>query len=184
MTARLAVRRCSLPGALLLGLALVGAGCDRLPDEQWLRFLGFKQNDKTISILEGTLRGTTDKADAELMNSSYGVTGTGSATGIQIFRARVEYLIDGFSPPSMEYPLNVYLPAPTATTGSKVTVSGFPLAPVELKTWLLDTHAFDDPLLTPDVRLTARVTFFGRTDEGAELQSAGGIAITLHNTAP
>jgi hypothetical protein len=181
---RLAVR-CA--GAALLILAVVGAGCDRPPDEAWLRFLGFARTGETASLalLEGKLRdGITDAADANFENRSLGVARDTAGTGVLVFRARVDYRMTGFAPPPAEYAVNLYLPAATGADASTTTatLTAFPLATAALKHWLIETQAFEDAEERPTVDLTAIVTFFGVTDEGTELQTSGGISLSLANT--
>lgn len=180
-------RRVPTAALAVLVLALALFGCNRPPDEAWLRFLGFRESGGTtpLTVLSGNLLdGATDSADAAFSNGSEPV-GVGSGTGIFVYRALVEYQLPGFSPPAADYPLNLYIPAGTPASGTTpasggtATLGAFPLATVSLKNWLIQTHAFDDPKLVPAINLTARVTFFAVTDEGLELRTAGGIAITL-----
>ena len=84
----------------------------------------------------------------------------------------------GFSPPAGEYPLNLYLPPPAESTATTGTLTAFPLAPASLKQWLIDTGVRGPRY----VQLTAHVTFYGETDEGASLQTEGSIRIALTNT--
>jgi hypothetical protein len=183
-------RRAAAAAAALVVLGLVALGCGRPPDEAWLKFLGFRESgtETTLATIEGDLSsGTADSADAAFTNASItlGTTSGSTGTGITVKRARVEYKMNGFSPPAEEYPASLYLPASSVSSGTvtaeKATLTGLPLASVSLKRWLLDTHAFDDPISTPTVRLTAQVTFFAETDEGGDLEVSGSIAIVLTN---
>lgn len=169
-------------GGALLVLAALAAGCGRPPDEAWLRFLGFTQSAKTISVLEDSLREeTTATVDADFENKSLYV-GQKSGAGILVNRARIDYRMSGFSPPSAEYPLNLYLAPPADGAATTGTLTAFPLVSTALKEWLINTGAFDDAASDPIVELTARVTFFGETDDGAALETEGSIRIELTNT--
>jgi len=176
--------------AAVIALALLGAGCQRPPDEAWLRFVGFASKGSTsnLSILEAKLRdATSNEADALFENRSSGVSAGADGTGILIHRARVDYRMARFTPPAAEYALNLYLPAGAGSNDNSsdavetATLSAFPLATASLKRWLIETGAFEDTEQTPSVELTALVTFFAVTDEGAELQTSGGISISLLN---
>jgi len=180
----------ALAAAALFLLAVVAPGCGRPDDEAWLRFLGFRDDgNSTLTVLEGDLNdGNADSANAAFSNVSVIVGGSdsGAGTGILVKRAHVDYKLSGYSPPSEEYPLNLYLGPSSHTNGTAGTTAGstegetsFPLATVSLKQWLIDTGAFSDSSATPTVRLTADVTFFAETDEGTELEVHGSIAILL-----
>ena len=185
------LRGVRIVAASLLVLAVTVTGCARPPDEAWLRFLGFKDGDATLTVLEGELNdGKSDSADAVFSNASVtvGVSGGGTGTGILVKSARVDYRLSGYAPPSTEYPLNLYL-GPSSHTNGTATVSGaaegrtsFPLVPVSLKQWIIKLHTFNNASATPTVKLTANVTFFAETDEGTELEVHGSISIVL-NTA-
>lgn len=189
-------RGARLAGALLLVAVMSASGCGRLPDEAWLRFLGFTDTSSgtpaaaaattfsgSLTVFSDELRVATDgKVSAELENRSVGVGTSGSGTGILVYRARVEYYVAGFDPPAGDYPLNLYLAPPKSGETTPGTLTDFPLAPAWLKQWLLKTHRFDDADRFPYIDITARVTFYGVTDEGTELQTTGGIGITLTNT--
>ncbi|HWR98613.1 MAG TPA: hypothetical protein VN317_09365, partial [Candidatus Methanoperedens sp.] len=162
-------------------VAALAGGCDRPPDEVWLRFLGFGADAASITLVEGKLRdGTTNGADALFENASASVGTTGGGTGVFIDRARVEYRMSGFAPPAFEYPVSLYLPAP-GDAASKGTLKNLPLAPVGLKRWLIDTGAFADATTVPSLALQARVSFFAVTDEGLRLETGGGISVVLAN---
>ncbi len=171
----------------LLAVSALTSGCGRPSDGTWLRFRGFKRGATTLSVVKDILRGeATSTVDVEFENRSVNV-GSSGGTGILVYRARVDYRLAGFSPPSAEYPLNLYLPPPagattggtTATTG---TLSAFPLPSTSLKLWLIDTGAFEDTGRNPVVELSAHVTFFGETDDGLKLETEGSIGIVLTNT--
>jgi hypothetical protein len=172
----------------ILALAVVAPGCGRPPDEAWLRFLGFKSGDSTLTVREGDLNdGKTDSADAAFSNTSVivGASDSGAGTGILVKSARVDYKLSGHSPPSEDYPLNLYLPSShsngTATTANATEgQTSFPLATASLKRWLIDAHAAGS---SPTLRLTANVTFFAETDEGTELEVHGSISILLSSSA-
>ena len=167
--------------------ATLAAGCERPPDEAWLQFLGFHDaaTAENIAVLQGELRnGETDSADALFRNTSLTVGVDGAGSGVLVYRARVEYSMADLQPPANEYALNLYLPAPSHTSGSSGTttdvtgtITGFPLAPASLKSWIIGTGA----ATRPTVNLTARATFFARTDDGSELESPGSISIALSN---
>jgi hypothetical protein len=170
-------------GGALLAFAVLAPGCGRPPDEAWLRFVGFKQGGATISVVKDSLREeTTTTVDVELQNGSL-IVGQKTGTGILVNRARVDYRMPGFSPPSAEYPLNLYLAPPADDKATTGTLSAFPLAPSSLKQWLIDTGAFDDANSEPVVELTAHVTFFGESDDGLKVETEGGIGIALTNGA-
>ena len=181
-------RRCArVTGLALLALAALAAGCARSPDEAWLQFLGFKQSGKTISVFTDNLSGgATATVDADFENRSFYVKQNGG-TGILVYRARIDYQMDGFSPPAAEYALNLYIASPATTTTTTTTatttttsttatgtLSGFPLAPASLKSWLIG-HAAGAAV----VELTARVTFFAETDQGDKIETHGSIGIAL-----
>jgi hypothetical protein len=175
-------RRTRFAGAALLALALLAAGCGRPPEEAWLRFLGFKQAGKTISVFSDNLYGdAVTTVDADFENRSLYVQNEGGS-GILVYRARVDYLMTGFAPPAAEHALNLFIAAPshtsgsTTTSGSTGTLSGFPLAPASLKNWLIG-RADDSAVL----ELTARVTFYAETDQGAKIETHGSIGIVLNN---
>jgi len=178
------IQRVRLAGVALLVFSLV-PGCGRPPDEAWLRFLGFKQGDKTISVFEDQLRGkSTATVDVAFENRSLFV-GQNGGTGILVRHARVDYRMSGFSPPAAEHDLYLYLRPPESKAGASAvtgTLTGFPLAPAALKQWLIATRAFDSAVDTPVVALTARVTFSGETDEGGTIQIVGSIGVALTNT--
>ena len=176
-------RRCArFAGVALLVVTVFAAGCGRPPDEAWLRFLGFKQSSSTISTFTDHLREEINSTvDVELQNSSL-VVGKTDGVGIQVNRARVDYRMDGFSPPSSEFPVNLYLAPPAESKLTTGTLTTFPLVSASLKHWLIDTGAFDDATVTPVVELNAQVTFFGVGDDGGKLETQGGIGIALTNT--
>jgi hypothetical protein len=172
--------------AALLAVAVVAPGCGRPPDEAWLRFLGFKSGDSTLTVLEGNLNdGKTDSADAVFRNVSVtvGASDGGAGTGILVKSARVDYKMSGYSPPSAEYPLNLYL-GPSSHTNGTATSSGgetegrtsLPLATASLKQWLINAHAAGS---SPTVSLTADVTFLAESDEGGDLEVHGSVTILL-----
>jgi hypothetical protein len=178
-------------GAGIAGLALVaslalGYGCGRPSDEAWLQFLGFKQGGVTVGVFEDNLRGTvSDTVDVEFQNGSQGV-GVNAGTGVLLERARIDYRMDGFFPPSAEVPLNLYLDPPAASTTTPSTpttgtLSAFPLAPPSLKQWLIGTGAFENAVARPAAELTAQVTFFARAADGTKLETKGGVTIVLVN---
>lgn len=175
-------RSARFAGVALLAFTVLATACGRPPDEAWLTLLGFGDTTSATSTsLDGKLRdGTALTAKANLQNSSLYV-GQKVGTGILVNRARVDYRMSGYSPPSADYNVNLYLAPPAdskATTGT-LTVS---LASISLKQWLIDTGAFDDSASKPVVELTANVTFFGETDEGTKLEVKGSIGIALTNT--
>lgn len=172
-----------LTGALAAAVlaAALATGCARPPDEAWLRFLGFGVDGAVIGILEGDLRdGTGNGADALFENASDGLTKDGVGTGVLITRARVEYRLQSLSPPTYDYPVHLYIPPKTGDAAARGTIDNFPLIPVSLKRWIIDTGAFD-PGTTPAIGLSARVTFYGETDEGIPLDTSGGISLRLKN---
>lgn len=187
-----------LAGLASLALVVLALGCGRPPDEAWLRFLGFSVTTTSTAtttttttttttnttVVEGELRdGTTLSATANFQNASQNV-GTAGGTGIEVYRVRIDYRMSGYSPPASEYGVNLYLPAlgtgkdSTASTGS-LSVA---LAPISLKQWLINTGAFESQESKPVVDLTAHLTFYAKTDEGAELEVEGSVAIALTNT--
>jgi len=101
----------------------------------------------------------------------------------------VDYRMSRLSPPPAEYAVTLYLPSTAGSNDNdnssgaieSATLSGFPLATASLKRWLIETRAFEDEEQTPTVNLTAIVTFFAVTDQGAELQTSGGVSISLSN---
>ena len=158
------------------------------PDEAWLRFLGFNKSGEdtaSIAVLEGDLNdGKSSVADAVFRNTSttVGTIAGGTGTGVFVTSARIDYRMSGYSPPSVEYPLNLYLPASSikdgTVTSSEATVTDLPLAPVSLKHWLNANG-----VRSAAVDLTANVTFSAETDEGGKLETHGRIGIVLTNTA-
>ena len=166
-------------GVALLVCAVLTPACGRPPDESWLQFLGYSATGTVakLSVLSGDLGDGVDlSADAEFENGSLNV-GQKVGTGILVNRARVDYQMTGYAPPSVEYPLNLYLAPPAESKATTGILSAFPLAPVSLKQWLIDRGVSD-----PVVVLTAHVTYYGQTDEGARLQTEGGIKISMTNT--
>jgi hypothetical protein len=170
---------------------VLASGCGRPPDEAWLRFLGFRTSGATTTLasLSGDLNdGGSDSVDAAFENASItlGATSGSTGTGILVTSAHVEYTMSGHSPPSADYPLSLYLPPGSVSSGtvtySSGTVSGLPLAAASLKDWLIKTGAFDDPDKTPVVRLTAKVTFSAVTDVGGLVETTGSIALALTNS--
>lgn len=176
LTGRLCLR---FAGVALFAFVVLAAGCGR-PPESWLRFLGFSDgsslSSSTVTLFEGNLRdGKAMTANAILENRSLNADQK-VGTGIVVYRARVEYRMAGFSPPTEEYPVNLYLSPPGAGTATTGTLTDFPVVSAALKSWLIDNAA--DPSF---VNLTARVTFFGETDEGARLETEGSVGIALSN---
>lgn len=172
-------RRAAFAGVALLALAVLVSGCGRPDDEAWLRFLGFRASGESspLSVLNGDLADGTDlTVDVEFQNASLFV-GQKVGLGIEVNRARIDYRMSGFSPPAAEYPLSLYLPPPADGNPTTGTLTMFPLAPVSLQQWLIDAGVSD-----PVVELTARVTFYGVTDDGASVETAGSIRIALTNT--
>jgi hypothetical protein len=165
-----------LAGAAFLAIAAIAPGCGRPPDEAWLRFVGFKQGDKAVGVFTDNLYGAAAATvDADFENQSQNL-GKTDGTGILVYRATIDYRMSGASPPSADIPLNLYLPPRTAaaTSASPGKISGFPLAPTSLKNWVIG-HAAGPAV----VELTARVTFFAETDQGAGIETQGNIKIEL-----
>ncbi len=178
-------------GVALLALSVLAPGCGRPTDSAWLQFLGFRKSGATtaMAVLEGNLNdGTTDVADAAFKNASITVSTTDgtTGTGILITNARIDYRMSGFSPPSAEFPQNLYVPSSSTTKGTitstEATLSGLPLATASLKQWIIDNGAFNDSVSTPTVNLTALVTFSALADDGTKLEVAGSIGIALDAT--
>ena len=171
------LRGVRIAAAALLVLTVTVTGCGRPPDEAWLRCLGFQQSAATISVLEGDLNDeTSSTVDIELENSSQ-VVGRIPGTGILVNRTRIDYRMSGFSPPSADYPVNLYLSPPAEGKPTTGTLTAFPLASKSLKQWLIDAGVSD-----PVVELTARVTFYGLTDEGSQIETEASLGIALTNT--
>ncbi|MHB8834714.1 MAG: hypothetical protein ACYC9Y_03270 [Candidatus Methylomirabilia bacterium] len=170
-------RFATFAGVALLVSAVLASACGRPPDEAWLRCTGFSNADETtpLAVIEGKLDSTTLKANANFENRSLNVTNTGG-TGILVYRARIDYRMAGYSPPSAEYDFTLYLPPPAKSEATIGTLTAFPLASASLKQWLINAG-----VSTP-VELTARVTFFGETDEGGKIETVGSIGISLTNT--
>jgi hypothetical protein len=176
----------AIAAAALFICAVLATGCERPPDEAWLRFLGFRDSGgASITVLEGNLSdGKTDYAVAAFNNTSVivGSGNSGSGTGLLVKSARVDYRMSGSSPPSEEYPLNLYLGPSGHTNGTAAVTdtteaeTSFPVATASLKQWLISAHAAGS---SSTVRLTADVTFFAETDEGVGLEVHGSIAILL-----
>lgn len=180
-------------GVAILGLAVLSAGCGRPPDGAWLRFLGFSDattattnttttttTTATTTVLSGELRdGTALTAYANFENRSLIISQT-VGTGVLVYRVHIDYQMDRYSPPSVDYGCTLYLAPPAdskASTGSlKASV-----VPNSLKQWLIDTGAFESAINSPVVELSARVTFFGETDEGLRVETAGSVGIELSN---
>lgn len=178
-------------GVALLGFAVLAAGCGRPPDGAWLRFLGFSDTTTsttntttsttaTTAVLSGELRdGTALTAFANFENRSLNVGQTGG-TGVLVYRVHIDYRMDRFSPPSVDYGCTLYL-APPADSKSSTGSLKASLVPNSLKQWLIDTGAFQSATTSPVVELSARVTFFGETDEGLQVETAGSVGIELTN---
>lgn len=178
----------SRPRARFAGVALIAAGvvlsgCGRPSDSAWLRFLGFGDSaTATSTTLEGELRdGKALTASANFQNASQNVGQTTGGTGITVYRVHVDYRMSGYSPPAVDYDLSLYLTAPGdgATTTGALTVA---LASTTLKKWLIDTGGFEDTTSKPQVELTADATFYGKADDGTEIEAEGSISITLSNS--
>jgi len=167
-------------GVALLAFSVLSAGCGRPPDGAWLRFLGFSDTATTTektTVLNGKLRdGTALTAYAHFENRSLRV-GQSTGTGVLVYRVRIDYRMDKYSPPAVDYGCTLYLP-PSADPGSLKAS----LVPVSIKQWLIDTGAFKSAKNSPVVELTAQVTFFGETDEGLIVETNGSIGIELTNT--
>ncbi|HEY5999255.1 MAG TPA: hypothetical protein VI078_08135 [bacterium] len=170
-------------GPLLAAAALavaLGAGCDRPPDEAWLRFLGFDRSAAVdtvspLTVIEGSLASGVEKANAGFVNTSFTVGGdnTTAGTGIFVYSAHVEYGLAGSALPSYDYPVTLYLAAPKAGETTTGKIFDFPVVPAALKEWI----AANVPGSV--ISLTARVTFHAQTDEGTRLETDGGIQIVL-----
>ncbi len=166
-----------IAAAALLVLTITVTGCGRPADEAWLRCLGFQQSAETISVLEGDLNdATSSTVDVALENSSFGA-GRTTGTGILVTRTRIDYRMSGYAPPSADYPVNLYLAPPADSAPTTGTLTAFPLASQSLKQWLIDSG-----VRAPVVELTARVTFYGQTDEGAQIETEASLAIALTNS--
>lgn len=164
--------------ALAAAAILAAAGCERPPDEAWLRFVGFRSGDKNITVVEGKLRDkSTDYADAAFENATVQVGGgSGSTgTGILVGSARVEYTLGSSAPPVFEYPLALYLAAPKSGEATSGTVSDLPVVPAALKAWIIASGLTDGD----EVRLTARVTFTAKTDDNNPLEVGGSVSVVL-----
>ena len=174
------LRGVRIAAAALLVLTVAVTGCGRPPDEAWLRCIALKQSAATISVLEGDLNdGTSSTVDIELENSSL-VVGTKAGTGILVSRTRIDYRMTGFSPPAADLPVNLYLSPPADGKTTTGTLTAFPLASRSLKQWLVDAGVSD-----PVVQLTARVTFYGLTDGGSQIETEASLGIALTNaTSP
>ena len=168
-------------GLALFAIAVLSPGCGRPPDTAWLRFTGFSDattSTTMVTVVDGELRdGKSLSADGNFENHSLIVDKT-DGTGILVYRARIEYRMTGYSPPSAEYDFNLYLSPPAKSTATTGTLT-LPLAPISLKQWLIDTGAFDDSSAKPVIELTAHVTFFAETDDGTQLEVEGNIGIAL-----
>jgi hypothetical protein len=170
----------ALAAAVLAVAVVVAAGCDALPDEQLLRFLGFREpgGTDTISVVTGDLfDNATESVDAALRNATFTVgRNDDPGVGILVHKARVEYSLKGA--PSYEFPVTLYLPAPEnkgATT--EETINGLPIVPEVLKQWIEGSGA----QIHPSVRFTASVTFYARTDDGNDLEVEGSVAVELND---
>jgi len=163
-----------IAAAALLVLTVTTTGCERPPDDAWLRCLGFSVGNATTSlaVIEGELDNTTLKANANFENSSRNVTSTGGV-GILVYGARVDYRMSGYSPPAAEYGVTLYLQPPAKDAATTGTLTDFPLASASLKQWLINAGA------GAPVNLTARVTFFAETDGGVKIETVGSIGIVL-----
>lgn len=165
--------------AVIVAAAAV-AGCDALPDEQLLRFLGFREpgGSDNISVVTGDLfEISTESVDAQLQNATFTVgRNDDPGVGILVNKARVEYSLKGA--PSYEFPVTLYLPAPEskgATT--EESINGLPIVPEALKQWIKGSGV----QIHPSARFTATVTFFARTDDGNDLEVEGNIAVELND---
>lgn len=173
-------RRAAYLGVFFLAAAAFACGCGRPPDEAWLRFVGFSESDSassSLSVIEGELQDNTAlTAYANFENRSLNV-GQTVGIGILVNRAHVEYRMSGFAPPSDDYSLSLYLSPPTESTPTAGSLTAFPLASTSLLHWLINTGVSD-----PVVDLTARVTFYGVADNGADIETEGSLRVVLTNT--
>jgi hypothetical protein len=160
----------------VLVAAGLAPGCGRPTDEAWLQFLGFHASGATSMLVQitGDLSdGLPCAADADLQNSS-AILGKATGTGIHVTGAHIDYQLPGFSAPSTDIPVNLWLAAPAGGAPTTGTVTAFPVVSAALKQWIIANGAS-----AAAANLTAHVTFSGVTDEGVALESGGGIAIAL-----
>ena len=171
--------RCTAVSLLAVWAAL--AGCGPIEDSS-LKLLGFKQGGATISVYKDDLRASSPATiDVEFQNSGM-IVGQKGGVGILLKSARIVYMMDGHTPPIAQFPVSLYLAPPADGATTTATLSAFPLAPLELRAWLLATGAFNNETETPVVQLVATVTFSGKTEDGSPVETSGTIAIALTNT--
>lgn len=171
MMTRAAVR--GFAGVSLLASIAIASGCGTPPDESLLRIIAFEQNNEAIGVFKDTLsEESTETVDVKFENGSSNA-GLKSGTGVFVNRTQIDYRMAGYSPPSAEFLLNFYLEAPADGKSVEGTLTDFPLAPASLKRWISDAG------VKAVVELTAHVTFYGETDDGARLETEGDIEIAL-----
>ncbi len=174
-------------GLFLLGAAFFLAACSAPADETWFRITGFQGSGAdgattNIASLESEIRtNETDHVDVLLENFTTLVSVTDSVgVGIFVYHATVEYRLHGFSLPTYQYAVSLYLPPPGSLGGDGAgsgVLKDFPLVPVVFKRWLLNPQHFPTQIAHSPFQVSSHITLLARTDEGRELETTGDLTI-------
>lgn len=175
----------SILAALLCLSALVS--CSRPEDENWIQITSFSIDDVAISTLSSSLAAgeeglSDDVIDMGVTNFSTNAQGNTPGTGITIERIRVNYLFGDYTAnlPSYDYAVRFYLPSDEGNAGEEVILNGITIVPVSLKQWLLNPSNVPAQITCCRFTMQAEITVFGRTAEGSELSTGGGLTIVFN----
>lgn len=193
----------------LLAAATLAGGCGRLPDEAWLRVVGVRQGDASVSTVtsvvetitvtpatatteETTTRalGATDFVTLVLQNQSTIVGTDAAGDGITVTEVRISYRLPGREMPGATIPVTRYVPASgTSTSSSAVAASSAGQAELEIplvgtvqKSWL----AANVPAAErrKGVAASARIALSAVSDGGARLETEAAVGIEFIDQVP
>ena len=184
---------CLFKWVCLASALLVLTACVAPDDETWMRIIsigsagtasdsdGGTTTTTSTSVIESDLQsGETDTVDVVVQNSTI-ILGIGGGVSITVYHATVEYFVEGYTFPSFQYTVTLFLPAPTSGevggATSEGTLNDLPLVPNALKNWILNPDTFPAEIAARGFTGEARVTLRGRTVEGRELETSAGVAV-------
>jgi hypothetical protein len=187
-----------LPKWVCLASALLAmTSCAAPDDETWMQIISIDSVSTTsgtdgetttttsASVIESDLQdGETDTVDVKVQNSTMILGDVGGGVSITVYHATVEYFVEGYSFPSFQYAVTLFLPPPTSGESGAATTEGtlddLPLVPVSLKDWILNPVNFPPEIAARGFTGTARITLRGRTEEGRELDVSSSVTVVFN----